>query len=540
MLQVRGLRVELEKSEVLKDITFTIMPGELLAITGPNGSGKTTLLRCIIGEIIPESGEIEKSKGLTTAFLPQELSIRNQPVMEFLISGLPDIFNIFKKMKQGKTDSITYADAVSEYNQLGGYKLENRIETLAYSFGYNENDLNRDMESFSKGQRQIWAIIRVFLSPAELLILDEPMNHLDIAMRVYLEKLILAEKKRKKSFLVVSHDRVFIDRVADRTLYIRGGKGGGNKKGESIIVNGGYSEILLHLEQDFQARLKHSEELNRKIKKLEKEAIQKKVWADRKEKEKIGGGDKGFIGARAARLAKKAKLAEKRREKLIEKLKEGKPYIEKRINLSFENYNVPRRGMVTAKDISKSYGENLIFKDVNINLNTNSRTAIIGPNGSGKTTIMKCLIGLEKADSGEVYRNENVNYIYIPQNIRNYFKKEILLDNLMIYNIEQYIVRQYLGAAKLRRDKVLQPVSTLSYGELMRSAIVSAILAKAEFLFMDEPTNHLDIESLEVLDDLLISFPGGMLFISHDRSFIAKNASQIYTISDKTLKQYSL
>jgi len=263
--------------------------------------------------------------------------------------------------------------------------------------------------------------------------------------------------------------------------------------------------------------------------------MQLKAWTGKKEKEKIGGYDKGFIGARAARLAKRAKATKHKREKMIEKLKKEKPFVEKGIRLSFSLYNVSNRGMLSAHNLSKQFEDNLIFQKVNLELNTEDRIAIIGVNGCGKTTLIHCLLGYIQPDKGSVYRNDNVRWIYIPQNIRNYFKKEILLDNLMGYGLEESVVRQFLGAAKLRREKVLQPISTLSEGELMRAAIVSTILTKVEFLFLDEPTNHLDIESLEVLDQLLDEFPGGMLFVSHDRYFITKHAQEIFLIKEKKL-----
>jgi len=387
------------------------------------------------------------------------------------------------------------------------------------------------MESFSEGEKQIWSIIKLFLNGENLFILDEPMNHLDILMRIYLEDITFKEKRKGKAFLIVSHDRVFIDRVADKTLYI--------KRGESVVVNGGYSQMIKHLKNDFQSKKKKSDEIQQKIIKLEHAAMRLGVWTSRKEKEKIGSFDKGFIGARSAKLAKRAKITKRRKEKMIKKLKKEKPFIERKIRLSFPLYSVSNRHMLSAKNLYKQFDNNVIFQNVNLELITKDRIAIIGLNGSGKTTLLLCLLGLLKVDKGNIYKNDNVRLIHIPQNIRTYFKKEILLDNLMVYGLEESIVRQYLGAAKLRGEKVLQPISTLSRGELMRAAIVSTILSKAEFLFLDEPTNHLDIESLEVLDQLINEYPGGMLFISHDRHFITKHAQEIFSIHKKKLISYN-
>jgi ATPase subunit of ABC transporter with duplicated ATPase domains len=534
MLHVKALQVNFGLQEILHNISFGLSAGEVLAITGANGAGKSTLLKCIIGELAPTSGEIQRQKGLTHAYLSQDTPDSNQ-LIEFLLSDFPEIYKNYQKIYSNSSDiesDIEYGNAITEYIEAGGYEMEAKIQRLLESFAFSENDLLKPLHNFSEGQKRIFALLRLFLSEAQLLILDEPTNHLDISMRLYLEEVIGTEKHKGRSFIVVSHDRVFVDKIADRTLYIQ--------RGESIIVNGGYSQIQAHLEQEFQSRQQLSIEIQDKIDKLEREARRKKVWSGRKEKEKIGALDKGFIGARAAALAKRAKEVERKQQQMMDKLKAEKPFVEKRLNLSFANYTVTNREILCANNLSKTFGTRKIFEDVNFELSTQDRVAIIGANGSGKTTLMKCLLGHQRADSGNVSRNEYVKWLYLPQNIQDYFQAEILLDNLMIYGVEETIVRQFLGAAKLRRDRVLQPIYTLSYGELMRAAIVSAILAKVEFLFLDEPTNHLDIESLEVLEQLLEDFPGGMLFISHDRQFIAKNARSIFSIDSSILVPVNL
>lgn len=527
MLQLVALQVSFGLQSVLHNISFGLSAGEVLAITGANGAGKSTLLKCITGMMAPTAGEIQRQKGLSFAYLPQNTPASNQSVIEFLLSDFPDIYQNYQKIYCGDSETIEYANAITEYMEVGGYEMEAKLQRLIESFAFSENDLFKSLHCFSEGQKRIFALLRLFLTEAQLLILDEPTNHLDISMRLYLEEVISTEKHKGRAFIVVSHDRVFVDKIADRTLYIQ--------RGESILVKGGYSQIQAHLEQEFQSRRQLSIEIQDKINKLEREARRKKVWAGRREKDKIGAADKGFIGACAAALAKRAKEVERKQQQMMDKLKSEKPFVEKRLNLSFANYNVVNREVLSTKNLSKSFDNRKIFENVTLELSTHDRVAIIGSNGSGKTTLMKCLLGRLQPDSGSISRNDYVKWLYLPQNIQDYFQAEILLDNLMIYGVEETIVRQFLGAAKLRRDRVLQPISTLSYGELMRAAIVSAILASCEFLFLDEPTNHLDIESLEVLDQLLEDFPGGMLFISHDRQFIAKNARTIFSFESSML-----
>ncbi|MBD2104039.1 ribosomal protection-like ABC-F family protein [Leptolyngbya sp. FACHB-261] len=526
MLHVQNLQVNFGLQEVLKRVSFDLNPGEVMAITGPNGSGKSTLLKCIVGLLLPSAGTIQQRRDLTLAFLPQERALEPQLAMEFLLLDCPNVRAAFQRIQHCEA-SLDYADAIHEYAEAGGYELETKLKRLLPTFGFCEPDLLRPLASFSEGQQQIWSIIRLFLSNSTLLVLDEPTNHLDIAMQLYLEAAIRREKQLGRSFLVVSHDRVLIDQIADQTLYLN--------QGEAVIVQGGYSQVLAHLDQDFRSRQEHAQEIQRKIKHLEQEALRKKVWSNRKEKEKIGALDKGFIGARAAKLAKRAKVVEHRQTQMIEQLKQEKPFVEKKIKLAFEPYVVTKKWVFLAQNLSKRLGKRQLFHNLNLELMTQDRVGIVGPNGSGKTTLVNCLLGHSLPDAGQIKRNESVHWLYIPQDVREYFREEILLDNFKDYGLEEPVVRQFLGAAKLRRDRVVQPISTLSAGELMRAAIVSVLLAKAEFLLLDEPTNHLDIESLEVLDDLLSQFPGGLLFISHDRRFIARHAEQIFSFREERL-----
>jgi len=250
--------------------------------------------------------------------------------------------------------------------------------------------------------------------------------------------------------------------------------------------------------------------------------------------------NKGYIGRKSAKLAKRARAVEKRVEELIDKLKAEKPFIEKRLKMLFPHYEVAERKLLSCENLSFSYNAKELFADINLDLTTKDRAAIIGPNGTGKTTLMRCLIGAIKPKTGQVYMNENVKWVYLPQRIETFFQKEILLDNFMVFDMSETEIRTILGAAKFRREKVFQQVSTLSKGELTRAAIVWATLSRAEFLFMDEPTNHLDIESLEVLDALIENFGGGMLFISHDRHFISRHAQDVYYLQDKKLTRMYL
>lgn len=534
MLHVKDLNVSFGSNEVLKRISLDVNAGEAVIVAGANGSGKSTLLSCIASRIKPDSGSITISSDAGVALLEQEALPEDITAAGFLMSSVPALAILYRRLAETLPGSDDYSQMLGAFTDAGGFRTLADFTRAAEDFGFGERDLERSLDTFSPGERQMFSVIRLHASPARLVLMDEPLNHLDIAMRVHVEEFVLREKRRGRGFLIVTHDRVFADRVADRTVYIR--------RGEGITVKGGYSEMVSHLELDFESRQKRAHDIVRKIKKLEDEVRRRKAWADSKERTKTGSGpcDRGFISAQAARMAKRAKSAQKREEKHIGELKKTKPFVEKRITLSMDSYPVANRIVARASGISISFDGILVFGGVDLMLSTRDRVALIGPNGSGKTTLIRSLLGAQVPDRGNVHLSEHVRVFYLPQDIGKFFKREILLENLLCEGISETWVREQLGRALLRGDKVLEKVATMSRGELMRAAMVQAVIERAEFLFLDEPTNHLDIESLSVLDRLVEEFPGGMLFTSHDRYFIARHSTQVLSIQDKTLAPMTL
>jgi len=536
MLQLKNVSFSYNDIELLKNISFSVNNGECVCLVGPNGCGKTTLLKCVIGKLKIHGGNLIIERGIRIGYLKQETFIQNVSMINYLFSAFKELFNIKMELDSDVSDSWEYSNLISRYIELGGYELEMKIERIIRNFGFENEDLEKGIEKFSQGQKRLIELIRLNLEDPDLYVLDEPTNHLDISMRIHLENFVQEEKSNGKSFLIVSHDRTFIDRIADKTIYIQ--------RGFSIEVEGGYSAMLKHLEHEVYSREKHAKELRRKITQLEKEVLQRKNWAKTAEhrkkhakvvfQSKYSKIDRGYLGTKSEKLAKRAAATQRRTERMIEKLKKEKPFIEKKLNLSFENYSVANRLVFRLENVSKSFGEKIVLNSISFQANTKDRIGVIGSNGCGKTTLLRCIVGELRADSGKIYRNDNVNWLYIPQNIQQFFKKATLIENMSGVR-DETTIRQFLGAAKIRKDKAIQPIENLSYGELMRATIVYAILNKVEFLIMDEPTNHLDIESLEILDKLLEEFPGGMLFVSHDRTFIAKNAERIFKIENGNL-----
>lgn len=530
MLHIKNISVSFDGLDVLKSIDLDLSSGEIVALTGPNGSGKTTLLKVIFGELLPSSGSVQVERGVRIAYVNQEPVDYRGTVEDYLLGARPALLNLHRKMESLRDYPIRYAEYINDYHTAMGFEFEEVINRKLSTFGFQSTDLKRDFGEFSQGQRRILSILKALLSETTLLLLDEPTNHLDIAMTVKLEGILQSQRRDGIGIIVVSHDRTFIDRVADRTVYL--------KNGESVAVNGGYTMMLEHLDSVYSAKQKQAMEIDRKIRQLEAEIVRRKNWSASKEASKRYAADKGYVGHMAAKQAKRALAVQKRTEKLIGELRETKPFVEKPVSFSKSDYSVPKRKMLGAEGVAFSYGDERVLLEATLDIDTTDRIGIIGANGSGKTTLMKCLIGLLEPFSGEVYRNENVNWKYIPQNVISFFERETLLDELFSTGIEEVKLRSHLANVRLRGERILSRVSDLSYGELMRAAILKATLSKAEFIFMDEPTNHLDIESLEVLDDLLDDFPGGFLFISHDRQFIARHGYRLLIIENGILRSF--
>ncbi len=535
MLNVKNLSKIFVENVVLDNMNINISRGQAKAVVGPNGCGKSTFVKCITGELIPTDGTVNFDPETEICVMNQEFEEREITAMNYLLGADEAVQEIYGKLVSTEPDDPVYSELIDEYCWKNGYEFESKIINFMNRYEYDEKMLEKRVSEFSQGQKRFLEIAKMQLSNSNFFIMDEPTNHLDISMRIYLENIITEGKKQGKSYLIISHDRQFIDNIADSTVYI--------DRGNSVEVSGGYSNLIDFLEWDFETRKKNAEDIGKKIKRLEAEVVRRRNWSNSREKEKFGvgtkGADRGHIGAQAAKMMKRALSAQHRKEKEVEKLRDTKPFVEKKLNLAFPKYEVVDRNMVMVRDISFSYGEKKIIEDASFELRTKDRVALIGPNGSGKTTFMRCILDDLKVEKGTVSLNGDIKYLYIPQTVSELFTYEILIDNFGFEDTDETTVRQFLGAAKLRRETVMRKISELSRGELMRAAIVKAILSKVEFLFMDEPTNHLDIESLEVLDELLENFPGGFFFISHDRSFIANNSDEIFSIADGKLDVFN-
>jgi ATP-binding cassette subfamily F protein 3 len=278
--------------------------------------------------------------------------------------------------------------------------------------------------------------------------------------------------------------------------------------------------------------------IRKKIEQLQQDSLAKAGWAKSKEKQKIGAkGAKGHISRLSAKLAKRAKVAQKRIDKESRQLAEVKPFVPKELSLSFPKYEIRNRQVFSLEDVGFAYGRTApLLESVSLGAATSDKICLMGGNGSGKSTLINMALGYIEPDSGERKINEGVRTAYLPQGLMGFFAESSLLENFADVDMSETRIRQYLGAALIRKDKVNRPVTEFSAGELMRAAVVKCILSRAEFLFLDEPTSHLDLESIEILERLLQDFDGGFLTVSHDRAFVENIADKLYYLEDGHLR----
>lgn len=515
LVNFKRVSIALHDTPLFNNLLFTLGRGKVLALVGPNGCGKSTILRLILHEHSkchepfgwPDfriTGENFIQPGISIGLLPQMLR-----------GNEPFVFG------SGSTDP----------------RVARTMAVLCRDFSVT--DIDKPVQDLSDGELQKRAIISLLLSDHDLYLFDEPTNYLDIAGITAFEQHVFHLKKRSKGVLLITHDRALTDELADRTILLTA---------HGIFkADGGATHAWSVRTSDFESRRRKSKSIHARITKLQDDVRARAGWAAAKEKSKKGArGAKGHISRLSAKMAKRAKAVQARAEREIEKLDATKPFIPKVLNLKFPEYEIRRRVVFSLRDTWFRYDagpphanakrRGFILSGIDISATTRDKVCLMGANGSGKTTLIRLILGDLSPSRGDCRLTGGVGIAHVPQGLAGFYQKARLLDNFDNCGCDETTIRQHLGAALLRKEKVCERVENLSYGELMRAAIVRCILEKAEFLLLDEPTSHLDIESIEVLEQLLHDFQGGFLMISHDRAFVANVADKLCLLDGGRLK----
>ncbi|MCI9446560.1 MAG: ABC-F family ATP-binding cassette domain-containing protein [Lachnospiraceae bacterium] len=507
--------------EVIQHASFHIEEREKAAIVGINGAGKTTLLRIIMGELEADSGEVILAKGRSIGYLPQNPDIEGNRTIyeevlsakEGLISMQETLVSMEEKMSCLEGEALeglmeSYSRLNQEFEREGGLSYKSEIVGVLKGLGFAEEEFSKHMQALSGGQRTRVCLGKLLVTKPDVVLLDEPTNHLDIGSITWLETFLL---NYKGAVVIVCHDRYFLDRVVNKVVEL--------DRHQVSVFSGNYSDYAMKKAQVREAQLKQYYNQQREIKRQE-EVIAKL---------------KSFNREKSIRRAES-------REKMLDKIERLEKPMEENtdIHLELEPRITSGDDVLRVEHLAKEYPGQTLFSDLSFEIKRGERVALIGDNGTGKTTILKIINGLVQAESGTLTLGTNVHIGYYDQEHQVLHMEKTLTEEISdeypsLTNTE---IRNVLAAFLFTGDEVFKRISDLSGGERGRVSLAKLMLSEANFLILDEPTNHLDITSKEILEQALNRYKGTVLFVSHDRYFINKTATRILNLTGQTLINY--
>ena len=512
-LSVSSLVKSFERGKnILDGLSFSVNSGERIGILGHNGSGKTTLFRILVGEIDYDEGDIMIAPGKRLGLISQiPVYPPHYTTEDVLKDAHRHLYRLSDKMEdlaeQMEQDHspalLAEYDRLSEdFRRMGGYDMEVDRNRVANGLEIPAAMREQSFESLSGGEKTRVNLARLILEDTDILLLDEPTNHLDLRATEWLEDYLL---HFKGTVLAISHDRWFLDRTVQRCIEINEGK--------AELYSGNYSFYVEERQRRFEEKLKKYERDQAKIEQLTKAAEQMHLWA--------------FMGM--DKLHKRAFSMEKRIERLSQS---EKPTEQKKLKVKFSQREFEGDEVLVTDGLSKGYGERTLFSGLELLVRGGERVALIGDNGTGKSTLLKLIMGEEKPDSGYLYHGAAVRSAYLPQIIKFTDESRSALDT-MLYDCrcQPQEARDRLAAFGFRGESVFTPVGALSGGEKSRLRLCMLMGSEINFLILDEPTNHLDIASREWIEDALSDYEQTLLFVSHDRYFIEKFATRIWALT---------
>ena len=507
-----------EGNDILKGVTFDIYEGEHIGLLGKNGAGKTTLFRIITGALAPDEGEVilpvGKKIGLISQIPVFPEQYTTEDVLRTAFSQLyaleEKLGRLARQMEQDPSDALlSEYDALAErFRALGGYDTDYEINAVANGLEIPETQRRQLFSTLSGGEKTRVNLARLILEKTDILLLDEPTNHLDMKATQWLEEYV---GKFKGTVLIISHDRYFLDRTVTRTVEIL--------NGEAAFYAGNYSYYVVEKQRRYEEQLKKYEREQAEIRRLQQAADRLHQW---------GTGNKN--------LMKKSFAIQSRIDRME---RTERPDREKTVKARFGEKEFRGDEAMVLRGVEMGFGEKHLFSIPELHIEGGERIALIGENGTGKSTLIKILMGSLRQEKGSVKTGPQVKIAYLPQ-IVTFSRPERNMVDTLIYedNCSPQSARNRLGAFKFSGEDVFKPVSALSGGERSRLKLCMLMKEDVNFLILDEPTNHLDIDSREWIEEAVGDFGGTLLFVSHDRYFINRFATRIWELKDGTITDF--
>ncbi|MEW5977098.1 MAG: ribosomal protection-like ABC-F family protein [Acidobacteriota bacterium] len=502
-------------------VTFEINPGDRIGLVGPNGSGKTSLLRLLAGELQPTAGSIARQRGLLISYVPQESQANSEESVEdYVFGAFAELSLTRSQCRQLETSLETaqqathYANLLADYEARGGFQAESDTSKVLEGLGFDARERGLAVGLLSSGQRARAELARLLLTPSDLLLIDEPTNHLDLAAREWLEGYLV---RIDAAYLMVSHDRFLLNQVTTRIFEI-GVEG-------FTAFEGNYDAYREQRAVLDRQRWERYEGQQRRLQ-AARQSSRRRMSLARKVSHAPAGARHGkdFYGGKAARVARTARILRERAER---EPKVRKPWVEDPIRtLTFPNVGRAGDVVLCVEGLSKAYDTKRLFHKLSFTVGRGERWAVTGPNGCGKTTLLRLLLGLETPDEGSIRLGAKVKLGYLAQQGENLDLDRSAVAVCRDVHEDETWVRTILGCLRLRGERAEQPVGAMSLGERCKVALARLLLSGANVLLLDEPTNHLDIEAHEAVEETLEQFPGTILFVSHDRYFLKRLAQK--------------
>ncbi len=506
---------------ILEQISFHINEREKAAIVGINGAGKSTLFKIIVGELPADTGEVTWAKGTRIGYLSQHQDLTSEnTIYDEVLSVKSDLIHMEEKirelelaMKEASGEELshmltTYTNLNHSFELQNGYAYKSEVFGVLKGLGFTQEEFEKKVTTLSGGQKTRVALGKLLLSTPDIILLDEPTNHLDMTSIAWLETFL---QNYNGAVVIIAHDRYFLDRIVTKIIEL--------DNTHAQTFQGNYSDYAVKKEALRQEQIHHYLSQQKEIKHQE-EVIAK---------------------LRSFNREKSIKRAESR-EKMLDKMERVEKPVELKADMNI--HLIPRtvsgNDVLTVKGLSKAFGNNLLFENIDFEIRRGERVAIIGNNGTGKTTILKLLNGLIAADSGEIKLGAKVHIGYYDQEHQVLHMEKNLFEEIQdtYPNLDNTTVRNVLAAFLFTGDNVFKQVKELSGGERGRVSLAKLMLSEANFLILDEPTNHLDITSKEILEHALLNYTGTILYVSHDRYFINRTATRILDLRCKMLLNY--